>query len=76
MSSTRTEPMPQHSAAQAYAKPAPSVSWVLRRIALGLVIMATVTTLAALLAYASIESSAESAPAAITIGTPASALVK
>jgi hypothetical protein len=55
---------------------APTVSWVVQRAALGLVIMAVLTTVATYLAYASIETSAESAPATISIGTPAAAMLK
>jgi hypothetical protein len=47
-----------------------------QRAALGLVIMAVLTTVATYLAYASIETSAESAPATISIGTPAAAMLK
>jgi hypothetical protein len=55
---------------------APSISWVVQRAALGLAIMAVLTSIATYLAYASIETSAESAPATISIGTPAAAMLK
>jgi hypothetical protein len=49
---------------------------VLRRAAIGLLIMAVVTTITAYLAYASIETSAEPAPLTIGIGAPAAPLLK
>ncbi|MEQ1698085.1 MAG: hypothetical protein ABL901_19820 [Hyphomicrobiaceae bacterium] len=54
----------------------PSWGWALRRAALGLVLMVAMTTVAAYLANASIELSADPAPASISIGTPAAALLK
>jgi hypothetical protein len=53
---------------------APSIRWVLQRATIGLLIMSVVTTLAAYLAYASIETSAEPA-GGIQIGTPAARLL-
>ena len=54
---------------------APTLGWFVRRATLGLLIMAVVTSIAAYLAYASIESSAEPAAAGIAIGAPAAALL-
>jgi hypothetical protein len=55
---------------------APSVGWVLRRIAFGLLAMAAFTTLGAYLAYVSIETAAEPAPGpGIEIGTPAAGIL-
>ncbi len=48
----------------------------MRRAALGLVLMVVMTTFAAYLANASIELSSDPAPASISIGTPAAALLK
>jgi hypothetical protein len=55
---------------------APSWSWVVRRAVFGLVVMIAVTSLAAYLAHASIESIAEPSAEGITIGAPAAALLK
>lgn len=55
---------------------APSWGWVARRTVLGLVIMLAVTSLAAFLAHASIETPVEPSALGITIGTPAAALLK
>lgn len=53
----------------------PSWRWALRRAAIGLMLMVAMTTFAAYLANASIELSADPAPATISIGTPAAALL-
>lgn len=57
---------------------APTLGWALRRAAIGLIMLAAFTTLAAYLAYASIETSAEpaAAPSLLNIGAPASHLLK
>ena len=66
--------------AQTIARPAPiapSWGWALRRAALGLTIMLAVTSVAAFIAYASIEpSTADEAGPTISIGTPAAAILK
>lgn len=54
----------------------PSWGWAMRRAALGLGLMVAMTTFAAYLANASIELSSDPAPATISIGTPAAALLK
>ena len=73
MTSTTPAVTTVHPAAEA-----PSLGWVMRRAALGLAIMFAVTGLAAFLAQASIDSTAdgvEGNPNAIAIGTPASKLL-
>jgi hypothetical protein len=58
---------------------APSWGWALRRAVAGLVIMLTVTSLAAYLASASIDpvtAETEASPRPITIGTPAAAMLR
>ena len=60
---------------------APSWGWAFRRAVFGLVIMVAVTTLAALIAHASIESPVDTAPsnsasAEISIGAPAAAMLR
>ena len=55
---------------------APSWGWAARRTVFGLVIMLAVTSLAAFLAHASIETPVEPPAAGITIGTPAAAILK
>lgn len=57
------------------APAAPSWGWVMRRAALGLIIMFAVTGLAAYIAHASIETPLEPA-SSIEIGTPAGAILK
>jgi hypothetical protein len=54
----------------------PTVGWAVRRAVFGLVIMLAMTTVAAYLAQASIDTPAEPAPTPITIGVSASALLK
>ena len=61
----------------------PSLGWALRRAALGLVLLVSMTTVAAYLANASIDPVSEAAaegaptiPAMIAIGTPAAPLLK
>ena len=54
----------------------PSWGWALRRAAVGLGLMIAMTALATYLASASIELSAEPAPATIAIGEPAAPLVQ
>ena len=55
---------------------APSWGWAARRAVLGLVIMLAVTSVAAFLAHASIETPVEPPVSGITIGTPAAAILK
>ncbi len=55
---------------------APSWGWVVRRAVFGLVVMIAVTSVAAYLAHASIETTVEPSAAGITIGTPAAAMLK
>ena len=59
---------------------APSWSWALRRAGLGLAIMLAVTSFAAIIAQASIDSAPEqpliTTPPEISIGTPAAALLR
>ena len=59
----------------------PSWGWALRRAVFGLVIMIAVTSLAALIANASIENPVDTAPsnsasAEISIGAPAAAMLR
>lgn len=54
----------------------PSWGWAMKRAAFGLGLMISVTALATYLANASIELSAEPAPATIGIGEPAAALLR
>ena len=61
------------------APTSPSLGWALRRAVLGLVIMLSVTGLAAYIAHASIDASpveVEARSSAISIGTPAAPLLK
>ena len=58
---------------------APTLGWAVRRAVLLLVIMFAVTGIAAYIAHASIDASADGAeqnPAGIAIGAPAAAMLK
>ena len=69
--------MPPPADRSTSAAPLPTWGWALRRAGLGLAIMLAVTSLAAYLAHASIDTPAEAEGSpGITIGAPAAALLK